>query len=350
MSIYDYLEDFGGLPVADLRPPDSEEASAVPGKQPEQALRDAPTPPYGIAPGEHPADAVAWRLRHRHWADDPEITDLYEYFLANVDTTRVTALIVGAWTIDMSEENPLIERLIRDAGRFPALRHLFLGDVVQEESEVSWIGVGPCTGILEAFPFLEELVIRGGENTLEDPSFDGAPALTAVRHEHLRRLRFESGGLSARIVRAVGTSDLPALEELELWLGVSDYGGDAGIDDLADLLSGTRVPRLRHLGLMNSEIQDEIAAAIANAPVTARLESLDLSMGTLGDEGAEALLQGQPLGRLRKLTIRHHFLSDPVAERLRTTLRASGVAVEISRPEQLPDWRDDDDRYVEVAE
>ncbi|WP_331768219.1 STM4015 family protein [Embleya sp. NBC_00896] len=342
--MHDYLEEFGGLPVADLRPPDSEAASAVPGDQPEEGGYGAPTPPYGIAPGDHPADAVAWRLRHRHWENDPELTDLYDYFLANVDTTRVTALVVGAWDMDMSQENPLIELLVRDAGRFPALRHLFLGDVVQEEAEISWIGVGPCTGLLEAFPRLEELVIRGSENATED-----APTLTAVRHEHLRRLRFESGGLSGRIVRAVGKSDFPALEELEMWLGVTDYGGNACVDDLADLLSGTRVPRLRHLGLMNSELQDEIATAIASAAVTARLESLDLSMGNLSDEGAEALLRGRSLGHLRSLTIRHHFLDDSVAERLRATLRASGVAVEISRPEQRRDWGNDN-RYVEVAE
>ncbi|WP_331770229.1 STM4015 family protein (plasmid) [Embleya sp. NBC_00888] len=344
MSIHAYLEHFGGLPVADLRPPDSKQPSAVPGRQPEEGLHGEPTPPYGIAPGDHPADAVAWRLRHRHWEDDPELTDLYAYFLANVDTTRVTALIVGAWDVDMSQENPLPDLLVRDAARFPALRHLFVGDVVREESEISWIGIGPSTGLLEAFPHLEELVFRGSENATED-----APALTPVRHEHLRRLRFESGGLSARIVRAVGMSDLPALEELDMWLGVDDYGGDARVEDLADLLSGTRVPRLRHLGLMNSEVQNEIAAAIANAAVTPRLESLDLSMGTLSDDGAEALLNSRSLGRLRNLTIRHHFLDDSVAERLRATLRTSGVTVEISGPESPRDWGDDP-RYVEVSE
>ncbi|MFI1379395.1 STM4015 family protein [Embleya sp. NPDC020886] len=348
MAIYHYLENFGGLPVADLRPPESEEVSAVPGKQPEQGTRGAPTPPYGSAPDDHPADAVAWRLRRRHWEDDPELTDLYDHFVANVDTTRVTALIVGAWDVDLSQPNPLIERLIRDADRFPALRRLFLGDAVQEEAEISWIGIGPWTEVLEAFPSLEELVIRGSENALQDPTAAAAPVPPPVRHEHLRRLRFESGGLSARIVRAVGLSDLPALESLELWLGVRDYDGDTTVDDLAELLSGTRVPGLRHLGLMNSEIQDEIAAALASAAVTARLESLDLSMGTLGNEGGEALLQGQPLGHLRKLTIDHHFLDDPVAERLRDSLRASGVAVEISRRESGRGIRGY--RYVEVAE
>ncbi|WTW98674.1 STM4015 family protein [Streptomycetaceae bacterium NBC_01309] len=344
MGIYNYLEHFGGLPVADLRHASSSEASAVPGEQPREANHERRNPPYGIAPGEHAPDAVAWRLRTRHWESDPELVELYEYFLDSVDTSKVTALIVGAWDVDMSEENPLVERLVRDAHRFPALRHLYVGDIVGEESEISWITLGPLTPLLEAYPLLEELGARGVENAPED-----APALSPVRHRHLRRLRIESGGLAGRIVRAIGLSELPALEELELWLGVSEYGGDATVDDLADLLTGTRVPALRHLGLMNSEIQDEIAEALAGAAVTARLQTLDLSMGTLSDRGAEALLSGQPLGHLKELRIRHHFIGDAMADRLRTALRDSGVTANVSPPEGRQDWNEDG-RYVEVAE
>ncbi|WP_436774977.1 STM4015 family protein [Yinghuangia sp. YIM S09857] len=342
MGIHNYLEHFGGLPVADLRHSSSSESSAVPGTQPPERYRRT-TPPYGISPGEYAPDAVAWRLRSRVWDDDPELTEIYEYFLDTVDTSKVTALIVGAWDEDMSEENPLVGRLARDAHRFPALRHLFVGDVVQEESEISWMTLGPVTPLLEAYPLMTELGVRGVENAPAE-----SPAFTPMRHEHLRRLRIESGGLAARIVRAVGLSDLPALEELELWLGAAEYGGDASVDDLADLLTGARVPALRHLGLMNSEFQDEIAEALAGAPVTARLESLDLSMGMLGDRGAEALLTGQPLGHLRELRIRHHFVSDAMTERLRAALRAAGVTSNVSPTGDPRNWGDG--RYIEVSE
>ncbi|MEU2258588.1 aminotransferase class I/II-fold pyridoxal phosphate-dependent enzyme [Nocardia xishanensis] len=48
---------------------------------------------------------------------------------------------------------------------------------------------------------------------------------------------------------------------------------------LREPLSGDRLPALKHLALRNSETQDDVCAALAAAPVVARLESLDISMG-----------------------------------------------------------------------
>ena len=58
---------------------------------------------------------------------------------------------------------------------------------------------------------------------------------------------------------------LSALEHLELWPARAEGGGDSTAADLEPILSGARLPRLRHLALCNSEIQDEIAAAVATA-------------------------------------------------------------------------------------
>nr|BFE77741.1 hypothetical protein GCM10020093_003420 [Planobispora longispora] len=156
---------------------------------------------------------------------------------------------------------------------------------------------------------------------------------------------FESGGLPAEVVRAVGASEFPALEDLDLWLGVEEYGGDATVADLGPILSGERLPALRCLGLQDSEIQDEIAAAVATAPVVARLETLALAMGTLTDAGAEALLTGQPLTHLRRLDLSHHFLSEEMAERLRAAL--PGVEVDLSDRQEADE---DDWRYVAISE
>ena len=106
--------------------------------------------------------------------------------------------------------------------------------------------------------------------------------------------------------------------------------------DLAPILAGSRFPRLRHLALRNSDIQDEIAAALAR-PVVAGLATLDLSMGTLGDEGAEALLGGQPLTHLRKLDLHHNFLSEAMRERILATLGPAGVKVDLSETEGRED-------------
>ncbi|MFD3787639.1 STM4015 family protein [Streptomyces cyaneofuscatus] len=287
------------------------------------------------------ADAVAWRLE----CDYEEQTDfavLWEQFLDTVDTARVRALVIGPWwREEYTPFDQVRDLLVADADRFPALRGLFLADVVGEECEVSWLRMCDITPVLEALPLLEEFTVRGcGQEGL---------ALRPVRHTALKTLRFESGGLPGDLVRAVTASELPALERLDLWFGSSWYGGDATLADLGPVLSGGTFLRLRHLGLQNSEIQDEIAAAVASAPVVAQLETLALSMGTLSDTGGEALLNGQPLNHLATLDLRHHYLTSPVLERI----RAACVPAVVEGGEAEEDYADPDEepeRYVAVSE
>lgn len=91
-------------------------------------------------------------------------------------------------------------------------------------------------------------------------------------------------------------------------------------------------------------IQDEVAAAVARAPIVAQLESLDLSLGTFGDEGAAALLAGQPLDHLRELDLGHHYLSAPMQSRLRQAWPS--VRIGLADEQQEDGWG----RYIAVAE
>lgn len=290
----------------------------------------------GALPEGLPApEAAAWRISWDGRSDGFEAN--FRHFLTVVDPAKVSALIVGDWgSAYETSSAQAIGLLVEHAGRFPALRSMFFGAIASEECEISWIQQSDVTPLLEAFPSLERLEVRGGFALLLRP----------VRHESLRVLRFETGGLPAEVVRAVGESDFPALEYLEMWLGTSDYGGDATVADLAPILSGERLPALRHLGLQDSEIQDEIAAAVAPAPVVAGLESLALSMGTLTDEGAEALLSGQPLTHLRRLDLHHHYLTGPMVKHVEAAFAGTGVEVDLSEQEEA----DDDWRYIAVAE
>ncbi|MEU2228636.1 STM4015 family protein [Streptomyces sp. NPDC012751] len=287
--------------------------------------------------------AFAWRVTTSVYDPEEEWEAAFARFLDLVDTTRVRALIVGAWREAYDTDcSAVIEALLAARDRLPALRALFIGDMHSEECEISWINQTDVTPLLTAFPDLAEFGVRGGTG-LEFP---------ALRHTGLRKLTVETGGLPAAVVRGIGASDLPALVHLDLWLGTSDYGGDSEVADLEPILSGARLPALRHLGLRNSEMQDAVAAAVASAPVVARLETLDLSMGILTDEGAAALLGGRPLTHLEKLDLHHHYLTEPLLERVRQTLEPAGVELRLDRDDAYDD-RDDDGtvwRYVSVGE
>src|SRR5262249_56131328 len=123
----------------------------------------------------------------------------------------------------------------------------------------------------EAYRGLEEFRVRGGNNL----------SLGTLRHKNLKKLVIETGGLPVSVLREVCAAKLPALEHLELWLGEENYGWDGTVNDLKPLLSGKLFPKLRYLGLRDSIIADEVATAVARAPVLKKIRVLDLSLGNL---------------------------------------------------------------------
>ncbi|MEW2356831.1 STM4015 family protein [Spirillospora sp. NPDC029432] len=302
--IDEHLTEFAGLPVVAFTP---------------DTGPDDPLPPAG---------EVAWAVRG-DWSDE-SYRDVFARFMDAVDTTRVTALVIGFWGWD-DVDGLGASTLAEAADRFPNLRAVFVGDILDEEYHISWIPHGDITPLVEAFPGLERLEVRGGLGLVMEP----------FRNLNLRVLRFESGGLPTEVVRAVAASELPALERLDLWFGDPQYGGDAEIGDIAPIMTGERLPALRDLGLRNGVFQDEIAAEIASAPVVARLETLGLGMGMLSDRGAESLLSGQPLTHLSTLDLEYHHLSEPMMERLRAAL--PGVRVGLGQPQ---DGWDEEDLWV----
>ncbi|MFE6188968.1 STM4015 family protein [Streptomyces sp. NPDC056465] len=295
-------------------------------------------------PARPAAHAAAWRVSVDPYDPGEGETDWeaeFGAFLDAVDPAGVEALIIGQWGESYEETSAYpIGLVVAAADRLTSLKAVFVGDLVMEEAEISWIEQSDVTALLTAFPDLTCLGVRGGTDLVFLP----------VKHEALRELTIESGGLPAQALRGILDSELPALERLDLWLGVSAYGGDAVVPDLAPLLAGTRFPRLRHLGLRNSELQNEIAVAIGSAPVVAQLRTLDLSNGTLGDEGAAALLAGQPLTHLASLDLHHHFLSEPMEHRISQALEPHGVSVDLSGRCEPWDNRGAEGRYTAVAE
>lgn len=324
MAFYEHIAEFAGRPVVDF-PADPAQ----------------PTPAEAAAPG-----SVAWRLDVNKLGAyfDRDFPELLAAFLDQVPSAAVEALVTGQWLEWGEDDCTVVDDLVAVAGRLPALRAVFLNDLVDEQSQPSWIYVPQVGPLLEAYPNLAELWVRGTPEGMVS-AVGVKPLIPPMKHAGLRTLVFQSGGLPASTIRAVAECEFPELTHLEIYLGDPGYGGDATIDDLAPLLETGRFPRLRHLGLRDAVMQDEIAAAVAQAPVVAQLESLDLSLGTFGDEGAAALLAGQPLDHLRKLDLRHHFLSAGMAARLREAWPT--VEIDLSDQQKEDRWHR---RYIAVAE
>ena len=310
MTIGKHITSFAGLPVKKFT-----------------ATMDAPDNPGGYA----------WRLTTNYDGGTSRFKKRFNALVNAEWAGQIQAIVVGDWG-DSNDDGPPIKKFIEAADRLTGLRAIFLGEMTGEENEVSWINQSDVAPLLAAYPRLEVLRVRGGEG-LE---------ITPLRHESLRELAYETGGLPAELVAAVGECDLPALAHLELWLGTDNYGGDVTVDDLDVVLSGARWPSLSYLGLRDSEIADQVADALAGAPVVARLSTLDLSLGMLSDVGASALLAGQPLTHLRRLDLHHHYLSSEMMDRLRAELEPSGVELDLTKAQGSD--TDLEDRYISVSE
>jgi hypothetical protein len=345
--INEHATHFAGLPVVEWDPqtglPDptgriyritlthEEAVGAPPRPAPHaepQSLLDRARALLGAAGGRR-----APRGPRLSWADK------FARFLEGPAAPQVIGIVVGDWTATVVGHvgaEPIIAALVAARDRLPNLKALFLGDLIREECEISWIQQSDVSPLLAAYPHLEHLCLRGADGL----------TFGTLRHEHLKLLIVQSGGLPGQVVREIAAAHLPELEHLELWLGEENYGGDATLKDLAPLLTGERFPKLRTLGLRDSEKADEIAVAVATAPVLERLRVLDLSLGTLGDEGAAALLGSPAVARLEKLDIHHHFCSEEMVARLQRL----GIPVDASERLEPEGRRGDRHRYVAVSE
>jgi uncharacterized protein (TIGR02996 family) len=278
--------------------------------------------------------AAAYRVDREDY--DEDIVPKLESLLAEPAAGLLQALVIGCWGGEdaNAESDGVVDTLIAARGRLPNLRALFLGDIPYQENEISWIVQSDLTRLLVAFPHLEHFRARGG----------GGLVLGKFRHEHLESLAFEASNMPREVVRAIGTADLPALEHLEIWLGTDEYGANTEVADLEGILQARHLPSLRRLGIRNSEIADDVASALANAPVLERLRVLDLSLGNLSDRGAKALLAIPAVARLERLDIHHHYVSQALVERL----RALGIQVEAGDPKEADD-PDDPESYRYIA-
>lgn len=258
-----------------------------------------------------------------------------ERLSSSPEAATLTSLTIGDWGQAYEQSSEIVvETLVKHKASFPALRKLFIGDMSYEECEISWINQTDLSPLLPAFPELQSLTAQGGTDL----------RLSQLQHDKLEELIIITGGLSKAVLADIAASRLPNLRKLELYLGVDNYGFDGGLEDILPLIEPGKFPKLTYLGLKNSEIQDEIAAALADAPILDQLDTLDMSLGTLSDEGAEAILASERVKGLKHINLSYHYMSDEMMDRLKN----SGLPVDVSDQQESAD--DDDWRYPSITE
>lgn len=246
------------------------------------------------------------------WEDIDEnkkdANNMIEDIIADSELPQLEELVIGCWgeSWDNSAQ-PIVDGIVEHKEKFANVKHLFIGDMDFEECEVSWIEQADYSKLWEALPGLEKLTIKGSSE-LE---------LGKIRHSNLKSFEIICGGLPVSAIESIEKAELPQLEELMLYIGVEDYGFDGDISDIENLLEKSDFPKLETLGLMDSEIQDEIVQAVVKSKYMKQIHKLALSNGTLTDKGGEILLKELPsFPNIEKVDLEFHYLSDEMMDEL----------------------------------
>lgn len=268
------------------------------------------------------------------------VPDHLRKFIEDDKASQVDSLVFGMLGEHDETPDTILNILIENKDKLQHLKGIFVGDITQEENEVSWIENTSYSNFFKAFPNIEHFQVRGGNGL----------SLGVIDLPNLKSLEIETGGMPSCIFKDLATSNLPALEHLKLWLGTENYGFSATASEVVACYRGkdtNHLPNLKYLGLLNSEIADQLAKELMDDPILNKIEVLDMSNGTLGDEGAEALLDNPGIKNLKRLILDHHYISEDVVDQLKDL----GVPVSVEDFQEEEDYGDGEVyRYVAVSE
>jgi len=283
-----------------------------------------------------PDAGVIYRIGY-DYEDESYTTAELASFLNHADIGVIRGLILGLPGEPGDNHFTESYRLLAEAApRMTNLKGLFLGDILQEESEMSWIEQSDITPILSSFTKLETLFVRGSSGLVLKP----------CSNPSLKSLVLESGGMPAEVLHALAECSFPELEHLEIWLGDEGYGWNGAVTDVMAILRPGLFPKLKSLGLRNSEIANDLASVLSDAPLLDQLDELDLSLGTMTDEGAAILLQSPKIRVLKKLNLNHNYLTAATL----TQLAVLGPETDLGEQQSPSTYKGEVSYYVAVGE
>ncbi len=234
---------------------------------------------------------------------------MVEEMLSDPEFSNLTELIIGDWGNAWEDScQAILDGIAENAERFSQIEKLFIGDMDYEECEVSWILQGNYSRLWAALPQLRELTIKGSTD-LE---------LGEICHDNLESLTIICGGLPKDVILSIQNAKMPKLKKLLLYIGIEDYGFDGDADSIKELLKQADFPQLEYLGIVDSEIQDDLAQIVLDSKYMGQIHTLDLSLGTLTDKGGKLLLDKLPAWpNVKKLDVHFHYLTEEMMDKLK---------------------------------
>jgi hypothetical protein len=268
-------------------------------------------------------------------ADGNDIEALIDGLLRHASARFLRGLTVGMFNYEGENHYEGVVSKLAKLGPRPTLQSLHLGDFeYPDETEISWANVGDIGKLWALYPNLETVTLQGGDI-----------GLGKVQAPKLQSLTLRTGGLPKGALKSVAAAQFPALERLEIWTGADEYGANSSFADAKPILDGRNLPKLKHLGLCNSEYAHEILEALPGAKILKQLRTLDLSKGVLRDTDAQVFLDNRgAFAHLEGLNLAENHLSAEMSGKL------ASLCANVDVSEQRDVGDDDDNRYVAVGE
>lgn len=244
---------------------------------------------------------AAARLARRSPAH-PEVPALADELLGHPSAHFLRRLVIGPLgTPDEYNYIGVVEAIARRG--HARLEELELG-AFGPEMELAFSRAGDVSPLLRAAPGLRRLALRAGSLRFE----------SALTHAALRELSVTVSTISGGNLRRLLGAELPALESFEL----ACPGLELTDAELARMLRGASMPRLRRLALRSTKGTLRVLEEILCSPLMPRLEVLELDGGDLDDRGAEVLatIRAPRLRHLARLDVSGNPISGAAAERL----------------------------------
>lgn len=281
-------------------------------------------------------------MKEKRYSHDWERIDTKDYspkelaieVINDEELPNLQKVIIGQYTpgYDTGIE-PVLEYFIEHKDKLQHIQSFYFGDMSYEECEVSWIEQGNYEKFLKSFPNIKELTIKGSIEL----------SFGKLVHNNLEKLEIITGGLPKNVIEEITNASLPNLKSLVLYFGIEDYGFSGDIEDIKNLINNDSFPKLKELGLVNSEIQDDIVKEILESKLLMQLNILRLSYGTLTDKGGQLLLDNiDKLKHLELLDLEYNYLSEEMADKLRKL----EININVEDMQSPDSYEDDDEIYL----